>query len=284
MPPLTTTPKSNAWSIALRRLFGLTRTADNPPSIARMPSGLCVYAIGDIHGQCGALDRLISLIESDAVRLREQDGLTSELVFLGDYIDRGPDSRGVLNRLRRLQTRGERGQGMACRFLLGNHEQAMMDFLENPATGAEWLAYGGAETLHSYGVRATVGTTDPGRHRAMRDALAQALPDEHRQFLDGLEPMIVQGDYVFVHAGIRPGRALANQKLEDLLWIREPFLSWSRPHEKIVVHGHTVVDAPELLSNRLGIDTGAYATGVLTAVALHGTSQRILQSGGGTLD
>ncbi len=278
MQSLTPPPKSRAWSVALRRMFGLTRATEGPPSPAHMPSGLCVYAIGDIHGQCGALDQLISLIEDDAARLRERDGLTSELVFLGDYVDRGPDSRGVLDRLCQLQAKGGRGQGMACRFLLGNHEQALLDFLENPTTGIEWLAYGGAETLHSYGVRAAIGTVDPGRCRAMRDSLILALPDEHRQFLDGLEPMVVQGDYAFVHAGIRPGRPLADQKLEDLLWIREPFLSWPRPHEKIVVHGHTVVDKPELLANRLGIDTGAYATGVLTAVALHGTSQRILQS------
>jgi serine/threonine protein phosphatase 1 len=250
--------------------------AGSPPEA---PAGLCVYAVGDVHGQRRELERLMALIGADAGRVGAESGLEPLVVFLGDYVDRGPDSRGVLDMLCDMEARFGAGAGMACRFLAGNHEAAMLDFLRDPAAGAEWLNYGGAETLASYGVRASVGTTDPARCRALRDALEERLPDEHRRFLDGLEPLVVLGDYAFVHAGIRPGQPLDRQRPQDLLWIREPFLSWNKRHEKVIVHGHTVVDEPEFLHNRIGVDTGAYATGILTALVLHGTVQRVVQTG-----
>lgn len=263
------------------------RAPGQPPqaAAARAPAGLCVYAIGDVHGQSRALDRLLDRIGEDfaamrtaidadaAIRSGDAGDITDALiVFLGDYVDRGPDSRGVLDRLCTLAS----GSALPCRFLLGNHEASMLEFLENPAAAAEWLSYGGVETLGSYGIRASVGTADPVRCRALRDALADRLPEEHLAFLKGLEPMIQLGDYAFVHAGIRPGVPLDRQRREDLLWMREPFLSSRLHHGKVVVHGHTVVEQPLFLSNRIAVDTGAYATGVLTALVLHGATQRAL--------
>ena len=261
----------------LRDLFAPGGRGDDgaPP---RAPDGLCVYAVGDVHGMRRELERLLALIEADAARMQGEGGLEPLIVFLGDYVDRGPDSRGVLDRLCGLEARCRAGAGIACRFLAGNHEAAMLDFLKEPAAGAEWLSYGGAETLASYGVRASVGTSDPARCRALRDALEERLPEEHRRFLEALEPMAVLGDYAFVHAGIRPGQPLERQRPQDLLWIREPFLSSARRHGKIIVHGHTVVDAPEFQPNRVAIDTGAYATGVLTALALYGENRRVVQT------
>lgn len=260
----------------LRDLFTPPRTPDSPPA---PPAGVCVYAIGDVHGQRRELERLIAMIEDDARRVRAESGAEPLVVFLGDYVDRGRDSRGVLDLLCAMEARFDAGSGIACRFLAGNHEVAMLDFLREPATGADWLNFGGVETLASYGVRASVGVSDPARCRALRDALEERLPDEHRGFLESLEPMVVLGGYAFVHAGIRPGVSLDRQRTQDLLWIREPFLSWEKPHEKMIVHGHTVVDQTEFRGNRIGIDTGAYATGILTALVLHEAVQRTLQTG-----
>lgn len=235
------------------------------------PEGTCVYAVGDIHGERKALDRMLAAIAADAERQRA-NGLEPAVVFLGDYIDRGTDSCGVLDRLCRDPL-----AGVPCRFLLGNHEAAMLDFIGDPVRASEWLNYGGAEALGSYGIRASVGTSDPARCRALRDALMERLPDEHLAFLKALEPMVVLGDYAFVHAGIRPGRPLARQRTDDLLTIREPFLSWPHPHEKTIVHGHTITRSPEVTAARIGIDTGAYATGTLTALALCGTARSFIQ-------
>ena len=244
-----------------------------------VPTGLCVYAVGDIHGERSALERLLALITTDIAENAAEDGTGPRrpvLIFLGDYVDRGPDSAGVLDRLCRGPL-----PGVECRFLAGNHEDAMLNFLEDPVGHADWLRFGGAETLVSYGIRASVGITDSVRCRALRDELVERLPDQHRHFLDDLETRAEIGDYLFVHAGIRPGRRLERQRRDDLLWIREPFLSSSARHSKVVVHGHTIVDAPEFRHNRVAIDTGAYATGVLSALVLHGSERRLLRSGSG---
>lgn len=261
----------------LRDMFTSGRDAGDDGVPPRVPAGLCVYAVGDVHGQRRCLERMLALIAEDAERMRASEGLEPRLVFLGDYVDRGPDSRGVLDLLCAMSARFDAGQGAACHFLIGNHEESMLEFLREPATGIGWLAYGGAETLISYGVRTSAGTTDPARCRAMRDSLEALLPEEHRRFLEALEPLVVLGDYAFVHAGIRPGQPLDRQRPHDLRWIREPFLSSRRRHEKVIVHGHSVVDHPEILPNRIGIDTGAYATGILSAIALHGAEQRLFQ-------
>lgn len=265
----------------LQRVLGtLHGKAAGDVPLPSAPEGLCVYAVGDIHGEHRCLERLLAAIAADAERCRTEEGLQPLIVFLGDYVDRGPDSRGVVEQLLTMAASSSAGTGPSCRFLLGNHEAAMLNFLRDPPAAAEWLSFGGVETLASYGVRASAGTTDPARCRALRAALEDRMPVAHRLFLDSLEAMVTLGDYVFVHAGIRPGVALDRQKVEDLLWIREPFLSSQRWHGKMVVHGHTVTDRPQILPNRIGLDTGAYATGLLTAMALHGSNGRVIQARG----
>ena len=250
------------------------------------PAGKTVYAVGDIHGDLGTLDRLLALIAADIAAEARGDawvgvevcagGETRErplVIFLGDYVDRGAESAAVLDRLC-----ADPVPGAECRFLIGNHEAAMLGFLEDPAANAEWLSFGGAETLASYGIRASVGISSDVRCRALRDQLAARVPDRHRAFLGGLDSHHILSDYMFVHAGIQPGRALDRQHRDDLLWIREPFLSSRRSHPKVVVHGHTIVDAPEFWPNRIAIDTGAYATGILTALVIRGIARRIIQT------
>ncbi|MGE4218219.1 MAG: metallophosphoesterase family protein [Alphaproteobacteria bacterium] len=226
--------------------------------------------MGDVHGECRLLEALLEEIGRDAAGLGATPRRT--VVFLGDYVDRGPDSRGVVDLLLQRPL-----NGAEHRFLLGNHEQAMLDFLRDPEAGAGWLAYGGIMTADSYGVRAALPAS-PASRAAFRDALAAAMPPAHLAFLEALEPSATYGDYAFAHAGVRPGLSLDDQHPDDLLWIREPFLNWTGSFGKRIVHGHTIRPAPEVLPNRIGIDTGAYATGVLTAVALSGSQVRILQA------
>lgn len=253
-------------------IWGFRRSPSPPAQPPRVPDGRRIYAVGDIHGHRVALEKLLQMIAEDAARGRAE-GLAAEIVFLGDYVDRGAESRAVIDRLC-----GGALDGVACRFLMGNHEASLLDFIREPAATAEWLDYGGVETLASYGVRASFGIRERARCEALRDRFVDNLPDRHRTFFESLEPMVVLGDYVFVHAGIRPGRRLDRQRAEDLLWIREPFLSDPRTHEKVVVHGHTMVDEPELRQNRIGIDTGAYVTGVLTALVLQEDRQCLIQA------
>lgn len=252
-----------AWAARLRR----GGEAAGPPP--RVPEGLVVYALGDVHGERRLLEALLSDIAEDA---RAQEGASPVAVLLGDYVDRGPDSRGVVDLLVRNPL-----PGFTMRCLKGNHEEAMLGFIEDPAAAVDWLRFGGAETLGSYGVRASVAAADADRCRVLRDLLAARIPDEHLRFLQGLESCVVYGDYAFVHAGIRPYRRLASQDPRDLLWIRAPFLDSPVRHEKIIVHGHTIVDRPDVRYNRIGIDTGAYATGTLTALVLRGETMRFLQ-------
>lgn len=263
----------------MRRLLSTARKLfrqgdDGLPVAPRVPDGYCVYAVGDVHGESGCLDRLLSMIAADAEARFERDGVHALVIFLGDYVDRGADSRGVLDRLIGLSRSS--AERVTYRFLRGNHEAAMLDFLRQPMAG--WLSFGGIETLSSYGIRASAGITSPARLAEWSVLLDRALPAAHIEFLECLETLAVVGDYAFVHAGVVPGVPLDRQKTEDLLWIREPFLSSSTWHGKKIVHGHTVVDAPENTANRLGIDTGAYASGVLTAAVLSGGDVDFLQA------
>lgn len=247
------------------------------------PPGVCVYAVGDIHGEVRLLDRLLVRLRADMEVVRAE-GDEVALVFLGDYVDRGHDSRGVLERL--LDLPATLPPGCRCRFLRGNHEAAMEDFLRVPARGGDWLAFGGTETLASYGIPALADGVSKGRLHALAKQLETQLPQRHRDFLRGLENSAVYGDYVFVHAGVRPGLPLERQKVEDLLWIREPFLSSMRRGERTVVHGHTVTEAVEVHPDeeapiRIGIDTGAYASGMLSAIRLRGVDRRIFHTGEG---
>ena len=234
-----------------------------------LPEGCRLYCIGDIHGRLDLLEELHGMIEQDA---GDFDG-SKMLVYLGDYIDRGAQSRQVLDLLisRPLS-------GFKVVYLKGNHEQAMLDFLENPQYGAAWLSFGGQVTLLSYGVGIGKMMTQL-EPEMLCDELEQKLPAAHLQFLnDGLS-LYTEGSYCFVHAGIRPGVPIEEQQTSDLFWIREEFTRSRARHEFIIVHGHTISEEVVSLPNRIGIDTGAYESGLLTALVLEGREQRYLQTG-----
>ncbi len=242
------------------------------------PAGMILYAIGDIHGELGLLERLLDRIDLDISARKSRAGadaatLKSIVIFLGDYVDRGPSSREVIDRLMDGPLPGDSQQ-----ILLGNHEQAMLDFLADPVAGARWVDYGGVETLLSYGVPASSGMAGVARLTAARDGLAAAIPQAHLVFLRSLPALAVYGDYAFVHAGVRPGRPLAAQKLQDLLWIREPFLGSSQAHEKCIIHGHSISQMVDIRPNRIGVDTGAFASGILSAVVCQDSELDILDT------
>lgn len=253
---------------------GGRRTTARP----KAPEGICIYAVGDIHGELKCLETLLARIDAHADRARDELGLAPVMVFLGDYVDRGRHSRAVLDLLVGLHERRDDDGRRRYHFLKGNHEESMLDFLDRPAEGAPWLRFGGVETLASYGIRTSVGLSDPVRLRTLSQQLAAALPPAHRAFLEGLETMVILGDYAFVHAGIRPGVPLERQAPEDLLWIRDAFLTSARDHGKVVVHGHTIVEDVQLLDNRIAVDTGAYATQRLSCVAIHGETRTIIDT------
>jgi serine/threonine protein phosphatase 1 len=247
---------------------GEARASAGGPSIA---PGRRLYAIGDIHGRLDLLRELHALIAGDAATF---DGERT-LVYLGDYIDRGPASREVIDELLDAPL-----PGFAAVHLLGNHEQTLLDFLQYPQQAAGWLAWGGRETLQSYGVR-----PPPDFMRAdielLRDQFQARLPDRHVAFFRGMPLTHVAGDYLFVHAGIRPGVPLQEQDDSDLLWIRRDFTASEEVHEHVVVHGHSINEEVEMRPNRIGIDTGAFYTGVLTCLVLEGAERRLLQTGCG---
>lgn len=237
---------------------------------ACMPDGQRVYAIGDIHGRLDLLEQLLEMIVADA---RDYDG-KKLLIFLGDYIDRGLKSRGVLDLLA-----GEMPEGFEAIFLKGNHEQAMLQFLQDAEFGRTWKYYGGLETLYSYGIQDVALSDDPKAFETARLALEVALPSSHLNFLTNrLIPYFDMGGYYFVHAGVRPGLPLNRQVEADLYWIRDDFLQSTFDHGRIIVHGHTPIEEPEIRKNRIGIDTGAYITGHLTALVLEERTQRFLST------
>lgn len=246
------------------RLFsGIMGRRRAPPSV---PDGGCVYAIGDIHGRLDLLERLLDQIWTDAPQA------ANTLVFVGDYVDRGPSSKDVIDLLIKLER-----PGWDIVKLRGNHEQVMLEYLNDPGSYQAWRNFGGAETLLSYGVRPPMFSDAKELGRA-RDEFAAALPDAHRAFLVGLSNFHVFGDYCFAHAGIRPGVSLDRQVPEDLLWIRDEFLLSDQCFDKVVVHGHSPSERPVLRANRIGIDTGAYATDCLTAVKLERSSCTFLST------
>ena len=233
-----------------------------------LPEPLRLYVIGDIHGHADLLDRMAAGIARD---LNERPIDVPLTVTLGDYIDRGPDSRGVLDRLA--------GNPFPTDYvaLKGNHEDLLETFLRDPSSADHWRRLGGLETLHSYGV--DVGPLMRGRdYEAAADALRAAVPPEHFAFLASLRRALTVGGYFLCHAGVRPGVPLEQQTEDDLLWIRDEFLKSKTDFGRIVVHGHTPTEEPELLPNRINVDTGAFMTGRLTCAVLEGKAVRFLSA------
>ncbi|MBB4379912.1 serine/threonine protein phosphatase 1 [Bradyrhizobium sp. Rc3b] len=228
----------------------------------RLPDGVRVYAIGDVHGRADLLQSLLTVIDVDLARSAPERAIQ---VFLGDYVDRGPDSRGVLDLLI------ERSKTHETVCLKGNHEIFLLEVLKDPARLQEWRHYGGLLTLVSYGITPTMNPSAEQQVELI-EGLQRALPPEHLAFLQQLPSSFTCGDFFFVHAGVKPGVPLERQKDEDLLWIREEFLASEERFGKYIVHGHTPVSAPDIRPNRINIDTGAYATGNLTLLTIQGDS------------
>jgi serine/threonine protein phosphatase 1 len=241
--------------------------APTPPE-ERAPDGTTLYAIGDLHGRADLLELLIDKIKSDRMGAHDR----AELIFLGDYIDRGPDSVAVIDRILELQ----HDPAFSVTTLKGNHESTALQFLADPAVGQLWCRMGGRQTLLSYGVCPPVASSDMEHWEAVRKAFQAALPERHLDFLRQLAVYAERGSYIFVHAGLRPGVKLAEQREWDMLWIRGEFLNCQSAFEKIVVHGHTSGSEPFVGTNRIGIDTGADVTNRLTGLKLVGSERELI--------
>jgi diadenosine tetraphosphatase ApaH/serine/threonine PP2A family protein phosphatase len=239
--------------------------------LPQAPPGIRLYAVGDIHGQIELLDKLHAAIAEDG---QKGNPLQRIIVYLGDYVDRGLHSREVVSRLLEGPLPGFRAV-----HIKGNHEQAVLDFLEDPSFGPQWAKFGGLETLYSYGVEDAAQLSKPEQFFKAADLFFDHLPAAHLRFFKALPTNLTVGDYYFCHAGVKPGVPLGKQAEEDLLWIRDEFLESKADFGKIVVHGHSPEPEPVLRPNRVGVDTGAYMTGVLTCVVIEGAALRFLQAG-----
>ena len=240
---------------------------------AALPKGERVYAIGDIHGCIDEFKQLLKLIKKD---LKKRPVKKHHLVFLGDYFDRGPDSAGVLNKLIKLQ---KKHANVIC--IKGNHEDKFIEFLDDPRKLAPaFFTYGGLETVASFGVKKKLLDEPVENAQKIRNQLLGNLSAEQIEFLMNLEYSTSIGDYFFCHAGIRPGVKLKDQTPHDLMWIRYDFLLHAGLFKKIIVHGHTPQAEPELMPNRINVDTKCYDSGVLTCVILEEKTRRFLQTVG----
>lgn len=226
-----------------------------------LPDGVRIYAISDIYGCAHLLEQMFRVIDADTAHSRPRIAIE---VFLGDYIDRGPDSCLTLDLLIERSRRGN------MVFLKGNHEAFLLEVFRDPSRTADWLQVGGLETLMSYGLSPSL-RPDHEEQRALISDLFSAMPPQHHKFLSSLRLAFSCGDFFFVHAGVRPGVPLSQQQETDMLWIREEFLQNKEDFGKYVVHGHTPVRRAEILPNRANIDTGAYATGNLTLLSIQGS-------------
>jgi serine/threonine protein phosphatase 1 len=250
----------------VKALLNLVRRT--PPRAEQVPEGVRVYAIGDIHGRLDLLEALLASIDDDDAG---RGPARTELIFLGDLVDRGPDSAGVVERLMHLADTGK------VRYLMGNHEEVFLRALEGDLRALRFLVkIGGRETLLSYGISA-----DEYRdldYDELMPLLREKVPPAHVSFLSAFESWIEVGDYLFVHAGLRPGVSLEEQKLSDLCWIRDDFLRHRDSFGKMVVHGHSITEDIDIRSNRIGIDTGAFASGRLSAIGLEGEERWFLST------
>lgn len=247
----------------LRNLFRTEPAA----TLAAVPAGERVYAVGDIHGRLDLFSEMIRAIEQDDAARRPA---RTTVILLGDLIDRGPDSAGVVAAARDWQRRRK------VRIIAGNHEEMLLLSLESEDVLRTFLRHGGRETVLSYPI-------DPDAYLAADFAGVQALmraaiPPSDIAFISAFEGAIRIGNYLFVHAGIAPGVPLEDQRENDLRWIREPFLSHPGDHGCVVVHGHTITEEPQLRPNRIGIDTGAFSSGRLTALVLDGTDRWLIEA------
>jgi serine/threonine protein phosphatase 1 len=236
-------------------------------AVPQVPAHTRVYCIGDIHGRDDLLAVMHRAVIEDAMDFAGRKAV----IYLGDYIDRGLYSKQVVERLIHNPL-----PAFESIYLRGNHEQLLQLFLQHPETGAEWMGFGGQATVYSYGVKMQGIPLKKTQLLEVHRQLNALMPETHKHFYARLRTMHSEGDYFFVHAGIRPGVALTRQREDDLLWIRDEFINSRQSHEKIVVHGHTVTADPEIRSNRIGIDTGAYCSGKLTCLVLEGTERRFI--------
>jgi serine/threonine protein phosphatase 1 len=226
----------------------------------KLPDGIRIYAVSDIHGCAEQLKRVFAAIDH---HLAHAGPARSLHVFLGDYIDRGPASRQTIELLI------ERGRRHESVFLKGNHEAFMFEVLKNPVQLEAWKEVGGLQTLMSYGLVPSI-KPDREEQKKLVQGLIQGMPSHHQRFFNNLRPSFVCGDFFFAHAGVKPGVPLQQQREKDLLWIRDEFLQSKQNFGKFVVHGHTPVPKAEIRPNRINIDTGAYATGILTLLTIQG--------------
>jgi serine/threonine protein phosphatase 1 len=239
--------------------FLRSRRIVNPP---RLPDGIRIYAVGDIHGRSDLLKERFTVIDADMARNPVSQPVE---VYLGDYIDRGPDSAHTLDLLL------ERSLYRETVFLRGNHEAYLLEVLRDPKKLEDWRQFGGLQTLISYGIQPTL-SPDATEQTDLIAALIEVMPRDHLSFLQSLKSSFLCGDFFFVHAGVRPGIPLKEQQEADLLWIRNEFLDSDENFGKFIVHGHTPVREPDIRPNRINIDTGAYATGNLTLLTIQGSS------------
>lgn len=242
-----------------------------PAPEGSVPAGQRVYAIGDIHGRLDLLDTLLRAIEADDAR---RGPAQSRIIFLGDLIDRGPHSAQVVARAMEVQA-----GPWNCQFLLGNHEEVFLQALAGDLKALTFFVrIGGRETILSYGV-----TEDEYRNSdypELLELLTRRVPASHIRFLSSFEDLVIVGDFAFVHAGVKPGQALVDQRASDLRWIRREFLDHTNGFEKIIVHGHTITEEVEVRQHRIGLDTGAYSSGKLTAMGFEANERWILDTAG----
>jgi serine/threonine protein phosphatase 1 len=256
----------------LRKFFKSAKTAQpDPLPDAAIPAGRRLYAIGDIHGRADLLEDLLRRIDADDAARGPSE---TTLIFLGDLIDRGPESARVVERLMRVKAEHPR-----TRILLGNHEEVFLQALRDGSLGAlrYSLRIGGDATVLSYGL--TDDEYKKTTFEQLYEIVRERVPVAHLEFMESFEDMIVIGDYAFVHAGVRPDRPLAQQKVNDLRWIRDDFLDYRGLLQKIVVHGHSITAEVEIRPHRIGLDTGAYSSGVLTAMGFEGGERWLVQTG-----
>lgn len=248
----------------LRQMF---RTKRASAGTASVPPGERYYVVGDIHGRLDLFEALIDAIERDD---REAGGAQTTVVLLGDLVDRGADSAGVVRRAREWQRERK------VRMVAGNHEEMFLESFNSQNVLRNFLRHGGRETVLSYGIdRARYNEASLEELQAL---MAAAVPEEDRAFLRSFENYIEAGDYLFVHAGIEPELPLAEQDRHNFLWIRDRFLRHAEPHSHVVVHGHTIFDEVDVQANRIGIDTGAFMSGRLTTLVLEGETRRLIQA------